>query len=284
MMWVFAALLAMAAAPADDIAEMGRMPDAVRDAAVGAIALPLPERIDAVSRSMLNVPYVNDPLGEGTGPDPDPLVRYDAFDCLTYVEEVLALSLSPDPTHAADVRLSLRYGEHPAEYRYRHHFMEMQWIPAAIDNGWLRETTAEYGPVQTYERTIDGATWDAWRSRSSFQLQDDELPSGVMRLDYLSLDDALAAVDRIRPGSIIMTVREDRSWSPIWISHVSLVVPGEHATLRHASRSRSVMETRDQGFAWYLGTLKAYKNWKAVGIAIYEPIDVGPRRSEVTQP
>ena len=69
------------------------LPEAVREAAVDSRNLPLAERIDRVSESMLGHPYVNDPLGEGRGVDRDPPVRYDAYDCLTFVEEVLALSL-----------------------------------------------------------------------------------------------------------------------------------------------------------------------------------------------
>ncbi len=271
-------------APNDNVPAIGQMPQAILDVAVGAMHEPLVVRVDVVSAAMLDRPYVNDPLGEGVEPDTDPLVRYDAFDCLTYVEEVLALSLAPDPRHAADVRLSLRYGDNPPEYRYRHHFMELQWIPSAVEKGWLRETTHEYGAVHTYTRDVTPATWSAWRSRSSFSLTDDELPYGTMVLNYLSLEDALAAVEEIRPGSVVMTVREDRSYNPIWISHVSLVVPGERPTIRHASRMRSVMETRDQGLAWYIEQLMTYKNWKAVGIAIYEPVENGPRRIYVEEP
>lgn len=271
-------------APSADVPDIGQMPQTIRDVAIGVMNEPLVVRVDAVSASMLDRPYVNDPLGEGVAPDTDPLVRYDAFDCLTYVEEVLALSLAPDPAHAAEVRLSLRYGDNPPEYRYRHHFMELQWIPSAVEKGWLRETTQEYGPVQTYTRDVTPATYSAWRSRSSFALTDEELPYGTMALNYLSLEDALAAVDDIRPGSVVMTVREDRSYNPLWISHVSFVVAGDRPTIRHASRMRSVMETRDQGLAWYIEQLMAYKNWKAVGIAIYEPLENGPRRIIVEEP
>jgi hypothetical protein len=285
-LWVMALSPALAqdAPSSTPVPAMGQMPDAIRNVAVGVMNEPRSARVDAISSAMLDRPYVNDPLGEGVPPDTDPLVRYDAFDCLTYVEEVLALSLAPDPRHAADVRLSLRYGDNPPEYRYRHHFMELQWIPSAVDKGWLRETTHEYGPIQTYTRDVTAATWSAWRSRASFSLTDEELPYGTMVLNYLSLEDALAAVDDIRPGSVVMTVRDDRSYNPLWISHVSFVVPGDRPTIRHASRMSSVMETRDQGLRWYIEQLMSYKNWKAVGLAIYEPVENGPRRITVEEP
>ena len=273
------ALLALfALASAADVGSVGAIPPEVLRAAEQSRALPLAERMAAVSEPLLHVPYVSDPLGEGRAPDPDPLARYDAFDCLTFLEEVMALSLSHSPEHAAAIRLDLRYGEHPPEYRYRHHFMELQWIPSAIQRGWVTPISRDFGPVQVYEREVNSATWAAWSSRARFALDDSELPSGTMRLEYLSLKDALAVVDQIPPGTIVMTVREDRSWSPIWISHVGFVVPGDAPTIRHATNTRSTMDTRDQGLAWYLRHLMTYKNWKAVGVALYRPIEAGPLR------
>ena len=46
--------------------------------------------IDDPGREYLGAAYVADPLGEGVAPDSDPLVRDDAFDCVTFVEASLA--------------------------------------------------------------------------------------------------------------------------------------------------------------------------------------------------
>ena len=50
--------------------------------------------MERASRAFLGLPYLNDAAGEGQGIDTDPPSRYDAFDCLTFVEEVLALTLA----------------------------------------------------------------------------------------------------------------------------------------------------------------------------------------------
>ncbi|MCB9674995.1 MAG: DUF1460 domain-containing protein [Alphaproteobacteria bacterium] len=256
------------------------LPEAVREAAVDSRNLPLAERIDRVSESMLGHPYVNDPLGEGRGVDRDPPVRYDAYDCLTFVEEVLALSLGGDPDHAAEVRLALRYDEGEIDYARRNHFMELQWIPHAIARGWVRDTTADYGTPTRMERVVDEATWNAWRSRGKFALTDEELPKGQMQLDVLSLDDAIAAAGRVRPGTLLLTVRADRSWNPIWISHLGIVVPGDTPTVRHATKMGEG-STRDHGLVWYLEHLKTYDKWPAVGVAMLEPVEYGPRISRL---
>lgn len=258
----------------------GVLPAAVRQAAVDARNRPLPERLDAASRSMLGHAYVLDPHGEGSGVDLDPPVRYDAWDCLTFVEEVLALGLSGDPDHTADVRTALRYGP-TRTYEDRNHFMELQWIPRALADGWLVDSTASYGaPVQRLERQVDDSTWAGWRGREKFVLSDEQLPRGTMALDVLTLDEAVALAPYIRPGTLLLTVREDRVWSPIWVSHVGIVVPGAEPTVRHATKM-GVGSTRDHGLVWYLDHLRTYDNWRAVGVALLEPVEFGPRLSRL---
>lgn len=71
---------------------------------------PLGTRVKAHSAPWLGLPYTDGPLGEAGGPDPDPVVRYDTFDCLTFVEEVLALSMATDPVNVQAVRMGLADG------------------------------------------------------------------------------------------------------------------------------------------------------------------------------
>ncbi|TNE90959.1 MAG: DUF1460 domain-containing protein [Deltaproteobacteria bacterium] len=258
---------------------VGALPVELREAAVASRHEALPERMKAISAVMLDTPHLDDPLGEGTGHDLDPLARYDMYDCLTFVEEVFALSLAGDPEHAAEVRLDLRYDGAEPEYVARRHFMELQWLPANIERGWLRDTTTEYGPTVRMERTVEPALWKNWAGRANFAMTDEQLPLGDMVLDVLTLDEAIAAAPNIRPGSMIAAVREDRSYKPIWITHVGLVFADEDGsrTLRHASRMKSSLRVRDHDLVWYLQKLQTYKNWKVAGIAVFEPIDAGPR-------
>jgi len=256
---------------------LGQIPPDLLKAAVETAHLPLPDRMKAVSDAMLDRPYVNDPLGEGSGVDSDPFARYDVYDCLTFTEEVLALSLAGDPADAAWIRNSLRYGDGPRDYVHRRHFMELQWIPENIAAGWLVDTTAEYGEVVRFEREVTSDTWANWAGRAKFAHTDEELPVGVMKLNVLPLEAAIAAHDRIAPGSIILTVREDRSWKPIWISHVSFVIPSdERPTMRHTTKM-GTGKSRDHSLKWYLEHIGTYANWKTVGISVLEPVDFGPR-------
>ncbi len=260
---------------------LGSMPPRILDAAVAARDLPLPERMKAVSEPMLGIPYLLDPLGEGEGWDPDPFARYDALDCLTFLEEVLALSMSGDPAFAADIRNTLRYGAGPLDYAHRHHFMELQWLPRNVDAGLIRPISADFGPVVHLSRDVTAATWKSWSKRKLFHLTDAELPIGPMALDVLTITEALKIVDEIPPGTIVLTVRTDRPTIPIWISHVGFTVPAETPTVRHATRM-SPGKARDHGLRWYIEHLRTYKNWPALGVSLYAPIEQGPRRARMS--
>ena len=109
-------------------------------------------RIERVSRLLLQRPYQVDAIGEGKAPDSDPLFRYDVFDCLTFVEEVLALSLPVDPFDAPQIRQRLRYGSAGGiDYHNRNHFMLQQWIPNSIESG-LVDITADLGASVLMEK------------------------------------------------------------------------------------------------------------------------------------
>ena len=262
--------------------EPGGMPAEVVAIARAVRDQPLGDRMEAVSRPLLGRPYALDPLGEGAGLDADPLSRYDIFDCQTFVEEVLALSLAADPLGAAEIRDQLRYGAGPRDYVHRHHFMELQWIPNAIESGWLRDSTADYGATTRLEKEVSAATWTAWGPRSRFAHTNNELPIGTMRLEVLSLDDAITAAERIKPGTLLLTVREDRSWSPIWVSHIGFIVPStDHPTVRHATKLGSG-GTRDHSLTWYLEHLKSYSRLRAIGVSLLEPREQGPRLSRIS--
>lgn len=262
------------------VGEFGFIPRELIQRALETSHLNLPDRMTSISDLMLETPYLDDPLGEGFGVDLDPIARYDAYDCLTFLEEVLALSISGAPSHAATIRNGLRYGSKTPKYSNRRHFMALQWIPGNTADGWLRDTTAEYGDSKLFEKQVTPGIWKAWERRDNYALTDDELPMGAMRLNVLPLDDAIKAAPDIRPGSIVFTVREDRAWIPLWITHVGFVVAGEETTLRHASRMKSSMRVRDHELVWYLEHLKTYTNWRVAGISILEPIPMGPRRLE----
>ena len=263
-----------AIALAQDVAPM---PPAVEEAVTSSAHRPLVERMQAISKTMIGQPYQLNPLGEGKAPDMDPIVRYDAYDCLTFVEEVVALSMSDSPEGAARIRHALRYGTNDADYIHRHHLMALQWLPSAQSRGWIADRTASLGGGVRMDREITQATWAAWSQRDQFHHLDEQLPVGQATLNVLPIDEALEVIGEIPQGSLLLTIREDRAYRPVWVSHVGLVFHLDGKTyVRHATRLGDDL-VKDHDLAWYLNHLKTYTNLPVAGVAVWEFI---PPRSE----
>ena len=98
-----------------------------------------------------------------------------------------------------------------------------------------------------------------------------------------TVEEAKKVVNQIRPGSILLTVREDRPWVPIWVTHVGIVIVTEDGPkVRHATKMGSG-GTRDHDLNWYLDHIATYSNWKTLGVSILEPIEPGPRLSRLLE-
>ena len=277
------------------IPERWTIPEATLAAVRSVQNASIGRRMEAASHDWLGLPYLNEAAGELDNDDPDPPARYDSFDCLTFVEEVLGLSLSGDPLYAPSVRDALRYRGAPTtdvtaqgaawrrSYNERRHFMEAEWLPDAVRNGLLTDITAEVGPAQVLQHTVTADTWKSWRHTRFFHLPAQLYPVGTWTLPYLNLTDAAASWTRIPPGALVLTLREARTWSPIAITHVSLVVEDESGKIhmRHATRM-GAQKVRDDDLGWYVRHLNDYVNWPSLGIAVFMPREQGPRISALT--
>jgi hypothetical protein len=281
-MLVFAWAL-MAAAFAEP-AELGVIPESVLRAARETAGRPLAERMKAVSEPLLGLPYEIDGHGEGVGPDTDPPARYDAFDCVTFLEEVLALSLAGDPVGAPLIRNALRYQGGVPDYAGRHHFMLAQWIPANIEAGFFEDITHTLGETHRLQKEVTRSVWANWAGTTGFTMPIESLPVGTYGLNVLSLDAAEAAMERIPPGAIILTIRAPRDWKPIVVSHVGFMIDageGVPPMMRHATKM-SGGSVRDHLLSWYIDHMRWYKR-PVEGISVLMPIDQGPRAARLIQ-
>jgi len=240
---------------------------------------PLGERMRAVSEPLMGRPYLEGGTGEGVAPDDDPPVRYDVFDCLTLVEEVLALTLGPDPSSAPTIRNALRYADGEPTYSARNHFMLQEWVPHNLENGLLKDITAEVGETHLVRKEVDADTWRKWRRRGLFALADDRLPTGTFQLQVLSLGAAAEALDRIPDGALLLTVRQSRSGVPIVVTHLGFKIPStpEIPLMRHATKMGEEPRVRDDRLRWYVEHLRWYANWPVEGITVLMPQELRPR-------
>ena len=129
-----------------------------------SLGKPLTERLRLISEPMLGADYVVDGIGEGEGRDPDPLVRFDSFDCLSFIEELLAWTYATSLDEVSTARQQICYNG-PVHFDNRRHFMVPQWIPDNIAAGRLVDVTHLYGETQVAQKTITTRNWMRWRGR-----------------------------------------------------------------------------------------------------------------------
>ncbi|MGB7567494.1 MAG: N-acetylmuramoyl-L-alanine amidase-like domain-containing protein [Chitinivibrionales bacterium] len=90
------------------------------------------QRISFCSKYFLGKRYDRTgPTGEGIFDtcDPKPLYNIRSFDCVTYIEHVLALALSKDSNQFMPNLIKLRYTGGHIDYLHRNHFFVLDWLP-----------------------------------------------------------------------------------------------------------------------------------------------------------
>lgn len=279
--WIFGAA---APDPVDKRAHAGpqdgSIPEEIQAIARRVAGLSIGERMKAISDPWVGLPYLLDGIGEGVPPDADPPSRYDAFDCLSFVEEVLSLAWAGDPAGAPWVKQQLRYRDGVPRYENRRHFMDLEWVPENIAGGWFEDVTARYGQTHLVTKTVNAATWKAWKSRKRFLLTDAQLPIGTISIPLLSLDAAAHAAASMEPGTLVLTVRKSRDYVPIVVTHLGFVIPpakpGDVVRMRHCTKMGD-MRVRDDRLAWYFDHLHEYSKWPVEEIQLLKPINRGPR-------
>jgi hypothetical protein len=210
------------------------------------------------SAQLRGATYAPSPLGEGTGPDPDPTFRLDRFDCTTLVETVLALGASTSVREAGERMDGIRY-RGPPSFGSRNHYVEAQWLPALAAAGWVEDATVAIAGAKAVEITVrhTRADWEAAARAGRLVpgLEPAALPDGVTRLSVVPLPHVRALADRIPDGTIVLVAREPRRGRPYAVVHMGIVVegPGGKRLVRHASADagRVIDESLDRFVARY---------------------------------
>jgi hypothetical protein len=258
------------------------MPSELIQATRDSVNLPLAQRMAAISKPLLDLDYGLDKNGEGVAPDPDPPARYDIFDCVTFLEEIMALAMSADPYAAPAVRNDIRYIDGQVGYAQRNHIWLQQWIPNNIKAGFVEDITSQVGQTHLITKRISRKTWPGWRGTRKLKMSVDELPTGEFTLPVLSLDAAIDNLHKIPEGAIVVVVRKPRAHRPVVVSHVGFVLPrnGGPTMMRHATKMGGG-RVRDHDLRWYLNHQRWFDKVPVEGISILLPREQGPRRARL---
>src|SRR5262249_51584345 len=111
-------------------------------------------RMDILSRRFLGQPYQINPL-IGSADTPEVFsVSLDGFDCVTYMETILALSLASSVDEFVEWLSRIRYEGGCIAWERRNHYMT-GWIRSNVRAGVLRRLALGDVPVVVKERKLN---------------------------------------------------------------------------------------------------------------------------------
>lgn len=249
---------------------------------IGLVALLLtaePTGLEAVSAKFLGTPYVVSPLGEGKGKDPDPLFRTDAVDCLTFVEEAIAMSLAPKEDQVVPLLTRIRYEGETPDFEQRNHVMEAQWLPSNLKKGFLKDITRTLGGDATVKakKTLDDVAWKS-KTGAGLGLQPASQKHGTYEWDMIPATVAEEKLAHAASGTVVVVVRADRPNMVTRISHIGFLIHKPAGPfLRHASRTFG--KVVDEPLSNYLGRNLGYAKWTVEGLSVFQVQPPPPPKS-----
>lgn len=177
-------------------------------------------RIDVLSRRLLGHPYQPNPL-IGSAAEAEVFVAsLDGFDCVTFIETVLALALSSNAGDFIQWLRKIRYEEGRIEWERRNHYMT-GWIRNNAREGIVRPLTTPAVPIVSRERVLDVLPG---------------LPARRTRVKSVPKKAAPRLVQHLQSGDLIFFASTRKHLD---VFHVGIIVRGHKDLLmRHASRSR----------------------------------------------
>jgi hypothetical protein len=194
-------------------------------------------------KKYLGVKYQFGPLGEEKLPDNDPLIRFDAFDCTTFVETVLADGDKEKLT-------KIRYKNGKVDIVNRNHFVETDWL----SNNNFENVSRLYGDTSIRHIVVDKKSWfkKKYGIDTDFQKQN-------INIEYIPYE-KISKINIQSPLIVLFihdgNVFRDKIGTDLAVVHMGFLLPGN--VLRHASRQYG--RVTDVDFETYINKHKRNKH------------------------
>ena len=223
----------------------------------------LQARLEHFSGALLKKPYLLGPMGESylDSIENKPLVYLDSVDCVTYVDHVLALALSPSEDMLFKQLQKIRYKDGVINYATRKHYLLLDWV----GEGKFAHVLPMQGDT-VIRRTMPKN--DFFKAKKMKYLVNGA-PAADPQVDIRYLPYAKACEwaklpqgDSLRILGVAFVGKSDK----IDATHTGFVIlkPGEPPKLRHASSLRK--QVVEQPLLEYLQS----RNGKLPGITLFE--------------
>src|SRR5712692_7058110 len=111
-------------------------------------------RIDVLSRQFLGHSYEPNPLIGSSGTAEMFTASLDGFDCVTYIETIVALARASNVDDFIEWLRQIRYEDGRIQWERRNHYMTL-WIRNNIRNGTIRQVSMPAVPTVSRERVLN---------------------------------------------------------------------------------------------------------------------------------
>ena len=213
--------------------------------------------VDVAKRSVGTL-YAGGPLGEGPSGkyDTDPLMDLTRADCVTFVEQAIALAAAESYSESFDLLQKIRYENGAISFETRNHFMIADWVER---NTFCVDVTDKLKvPTRSVSRTISKK---GFFERVKAPELGSDVADRVVELTYVPVAEAAEAAEHLpSPALIVFVGKVD--W--LFALHCGLYIrDGDRGLLYHASSKGEAVVTAD--LAEYLSNTDRY-----IGYSAYE--------------
>src|ERR1019366_10721835 len=111
-------------------------------------------RVDVLSRHFLGHSYKPNPLIGSADTAEVFTASLDGFDCVTYIETILALARAVNVDDFIEWLRKIRYAEGRIEWARRNHYMTL-WIRNNVRTGIIRPVSMPAVPILSRERVLN---------------------------------------------------------------------------------------------------------------------------------
>jgi hypothetical protein len=187
-----------------------------------AAASSIGQRMKVISGRLLGAPYLVNPL-IGSATEPERIVTtLSGFDCVTFMESVLALALAESADEFPELLREIRYVYGEVAWRRRHHYA-VDWARHNVRRGFLQDIT------RGEETIVRRKTLDLLPG----------LPPRIVSFSFFPKKKLGFISPLLEDGDLIFFVSTRRGLD---VFHTGLIVhKGKRVMLRHAARSQGAV-------------------------------------------
>jgi hypothetical protein len=178
-------------------------------------------RIDVLSRQFLGYPYQSDPLIGSAETAEVFTTSLEGFDCVTYLETIVALAFASSVDDFADLLRRIRYDKGRVEWDRRNHYMTA-WIRNNLRDGILRRIPMRAVPTVSKVRILNVVRG---------------LPARRTQMKWIPKPAFTRLESHLETGDLIFFVSTRKNLD---VFHAGIIVRvGQKLLMRHASRSQA---------------------------------------------